>query len=110
MSDYTKNFALERLKEGSLTAENIIQAEYGGSKNFMTPDVIEYRKIDELTAYELSEGEGFITGDKLVGVSIASYDPETETTKREYELSDSFNSVSQARKYIDKLIKKVKVK
>lgn len=109
MSDYTKNFALERLKEGKLTAKNIIKAEYGGSTNFMTPDVIEYRKINKYMAYELSKGVGFITGDKLIGVTIASYNPETQTTKREFDLSDSFNSIAQARDYIDELIQKERV-
>lgn len=42
-----------------LTARGIIQRQYGSSKNFMTPNVIKYGKVNQCTAYELSSGEGF---------------------------------------------------
>lgn len=84
------------------TAKEIIRQEYKESKNFMTPTVIRFGKINKHMAYELSSGRG-IYDQPIYGVSVVSYDPDTDTTKREHDLSDVFQSLMDAEHYIKQL-------
>tara|TARA_Y100000034_G_scaffold25948_1_gene30988 strand:+ start:870 stop:1214 length:345 start_codon:yes stop_codon:yes gene_type:complete len=84
----------------TLTAREIINQEYGNSKNFMTPHVIKRGKAHRNIAYELSSGEGF-NHEPIYGVSIAMIDENTRKTKRLYNDSHMFNSLAEAKVYIN---------
>ena len=62
--------------------------------NFMTPDVIKYGFTDKF-AYELSEGKGFLSDDKIYGVTFADIKTGACSDK-----SQSFNSLKEANEYI----------
>jgi hypothetical protein len=69
-----------------MTARDIIRAEYGCSRNLMTPDILEIGRTGEkgtrLTgAYEISEGAGIENGTMLVGVSVVRLNPDGTTTR-----------------------------
>lgn len=92
-----------------MNARDIIKAEYGDSKNFITPHVIKIVSIVRgRVAAELSHGRGIEPGTWVVGVSVASVDEEGNST-REHELSTSFSAptygkaLRQAESYIDDL-------
>lgn len=89
-------------------AREIIQKEYGSSKNFMTPHVISYGKINKNVAYELSSGEGLERGSKMYGVSVASINKSGKT--RRLEKSKSFHDKNEAESYIRNLKKTMSVK
>lgn len=84
-----------------VSARQIIRKEYGNSKNFVTPRILKYGKINKRMAYELSAGEG-IDRKEIYGVSIAEID-ETGNTKRRTDLSNCFFALNDAISYIDAL-------
>ena len=86
------------------SAREIIKGTYGSSKNFMTPNIISYGKISSDIAYELSSGRG-IFSDMMYGVSVARKNPDG-SYKKMYDLSKSFGSLDEAKKYIDSLKKR----
>ena len=87
----------------TLSAQNVITREYGRSKNFMTPRVLEVGWIhNRRRAYELSKGEGF-SHNTIYGVSIVDVD-EIGTTKRRTDLGGCFESLRAARSHIMRLI------
>ncbi len=98
----TYHTGTEKLKSYNPTARQIIEMEYGTSKNVMTPNVISYGKIDNTTAYELSEGRG-MEGQKVYGVSIVKYDDNTNNTQRDYDRSKMFYNKQEAQQYIKNL-------
>lgn len=63
--------------------------------NFMTPDIIEYIKIDN-GVVELSKGKG-IFSDTIYGVTVVRYG------KKNSNLSNCFTKISDARDYIETL-------
>ncbi len=79
----------------TLTAREIIKREYGSSKNFVTPYPVKYGKLNKTTAYEISRGTG-MNHEPIYGVSIVTYDPETDTTKREYTRSFTCRTLETA--------------
>lgn len=82
-----------------LTPEQVINREYGYSRNFMTPNLIEYSwVIDDKVAYELSSGTGF-KNEPIYGVSIVRLHPDG-TTERLLDKSDMFWSIAEARAHI----------
>ena len=87
----------------TLTAREIIKKEYGDSKNFMTPSILETKKISINRAYELSSGEAFLSDGRIYGVSVVDYDPATDTTQRNYDLSEMFHSYQEAKEHIKAL-------
>ena len=88
-----------------MDARSIIWKEYGlHSRNFMTPNLIRIASLVRgRVAYELSYGEGLRRGTTIYGVSIARYDPATDSTERLYDLSQSFQSKDAAERYIEEL-------
>jgi hypothetical protein len=86
-----------------MNARNIIKKAYGNSKNFMTPKLIRYGKINSRLAYELSYGDGIIENTVIFGVSVASMDPEEKNAKMEFELSKCYHSIQEAEHYIKDL-------
>lgn len=53
----------------TMTAREMVKAAYGDSKNFMTPNVVKYGKLDKDTAFELSSGRGF-KGETIYGLTV----------------------------------------
>ena len=86
----------------TLTARQIINKEYEGGKNFMTPHVTECEKINLYFAYEISQGEGF-DHERIYGVSVVEYDPLTSATKRRTDLSGCLHGMCSVRRHIAQL-------
>jgi hypothetical protein len=88
-----------------LTPEGLLRREYGNSKNFITPTIVEAGWIvTGRIAYELSTGEGLERGTELFGVSIVRKKENSPTrTARMFHHSKCFHSQSEAMNYIDKL-------
>lgn len=84
----------------NLTAKQILTREYGDSKNFMTPTIESIGKISSNIAYEISSGLG-MSNQKIYGLSIVEYDPETNTTKRGIGPAGCFQSLRAAQQAID---------
>jgi hypothetical protein len=85
----------------TLTARELLRLEYGDSRNFLTPHVIARGKLDKLSAYELSAGEGIEPGTRLYGVSVVRLvDGETE---RDFESSACFSSLEAANEHVEAL-------
>ena len=85
----------------TMTAQEMIICEYGSSKNFMTPEVLEQEKINESHAYELSKGTG-LSNEPIWGVSIVKQIGDNKT-KRCTELGDCFFSLEDAKEHINNL-------
>ena len=83
------------------TAREIIKKAYGDSRNFITPHLISYGKLNSTTAYEFSWGGGMSRA-KMFGVSVAKV-VKGGKGQRSYELSKSFNTRTQANNYIKAL-------
>ena len=88
------------------SAREIIKKEYGSSRNFITPKVLGYGKINKNMAYELSSGSG-IYGGTIYGVSVVKL-IKGGKTQRMHDLSSSFKSKYKAKEYIEYL--KIKYK
>lgn len=88
-----------------LEAWQIIQREYGSSRNFMTPNVLRVGKINPNVAFELSTGRG-IRDQTIFGVTVVRYYPESDTTDRNAIKSDCFQSRANAERYIKELMDK----
>ena len=89
----------------TLSAQKAISHEYDGARNFITPQVIKYGKINRNLAFELSSGRGIFDDNTMYGVSIVSiisHEYPIET-KRMTELSNSFQSRRAADVYIESL-------
>lgn len=82
-----------------VSAREIIRKQYGTSKNFITPHVLGYGKINKNVAYELSKGD--FMGKDMYGVSVAS------TKRILYDKSKSFHSKQKAESYIGELVNKM---
>jgi len=82
------------------TAREMIIKAFSGKKNFVTPHVIRYGKINRNVSYELSSGRGLYNAD-LYGVTVVS--ERNNVIKKEYDISKSFYSLSEAEDYIKKL-------
>lgn len=80
-------------------ARKIIAREYGNSKNFMTPKVLDCGLVTDRRAWELSTGRGFYD-ERIWGVSVVDYDPDTGKTTRRTDLSEMYQSQRQAAKHI----------
>lgn len=81
------------------TASEICRNVYKG-KNFITPNIIEYIKLNDNSAIELSEGKGF-TNNTLYGVSVVINNERSELSK----CCDSYN---EAINYINDIKKEYK--
>lgn len=82
------------------SADSILQQEYGGATNFMTPDVLEVGKVgplegERIIVYEIAEGTS-MEQQPIFGVTIVTYDTSTGETARRIEESDLFNSIEEA--------------
>ena len=82
----------------TIKANKILDNEYHGSPNIMTPTVIRTAMAGERLAYELSEGRG-IDGARILGVTVVEVLSSTET-KRRPDLSDMFFSHASAEEHI----------
>jgi hypothetical protein len=82
------------------SAREIIKAEYGDSKNFITPYSIKTGKINKNLAYEISYGFG-MDNNKLYGLTIVE-DIEGKT-KRRYDLSGCFSSMEEVKNKIEEI-------
>ncbi len=86
------------------SAGEIIMQEYGQARNFMTPRVLRLGKISRNIAFELSTGRGIFDPDShLFGVSVVTYNPETDTTDRHAVESKCFGNRAEADSYVDEL-------
>lgn len=83
-------------------AQTILHMEYGNAKNFMTPNIIEIGKISDNIAYEISSGEG-LSHNTIYGLSIVSYNPETNKTSRDYDGSGCYDTLAEVNEIIDNL-------
>jgi hypothetical protein len=85
-----------------MKAQQIFEKEFRGSKNFMTPHVIEYGNVKANIAYELSDGEGF-SHETIYGVTVVNYNPITRITERAFDKDKMCESLTEAREYIQSL-------
>ena len=74
------------------TCRDLIRAEYGDSRNPMTPNVLTIGGVPGKWAAEVAHGEGILPGTVIVGVSVVLARP--EGTERCYELSKSFHGMN----------------
>ena len=82
------------------SAREILQHQFKGQPNFMTPTRIKSGKIDAALAYELNSGRG-IYDEPIFGISIVEVvgtDP--LETRVNTELGELFHSRSQAENHI----------
>jgi hypothetical protein len=86
----------------TMRARDILRAEYGSEKNLMTPTVLDVGSVVRgRVAYEISRGTG-MRRQPIFGVSIASYDPDLNTTRRyANDISDCFGSLDAARDHVN---------
>ena len=84
-----------------MTPKEVIHAEYGSSKNFMTPDILKTGWCGKLRAFELSRGQG-ILGGSIYGVTVVQL-REDGTTEKCSNLSKMFSSRADAREHIAEL-------
>ena len=84
-----------------MTAKQIINKEYKGKKNFMTPEVLSYGNISNNVAYEISTGRGF-DNEKIYGLSIVKLNDDG-STKRMTDHSGCFSSMYEVDKRIENL-------
>lgn len=82
------------------TARQIFKSVVSG-KNFMTPNIKGYYKINDTSAIELTTGKGF-TGNTLYGVTVVL------NGEHNNNLSQSFNTEYKAMDYIKTLKSKYK--
>lgn len=96
----------------TLTAQQIFKVMYpNNGKNFITPHVIERRKIDQYTAYELSWGYGFPDKNynypKVYGVAVLWYRVDDTgkviVTRSDSPWSGCFSTIGAAREHIKRL-------
>ena len=92
-------------------ADRIIRAEYGDSRNLMTPTVLERGIVGTWAhqeggtvhrAFELSRGRG-MDGESLYGVAIVDWNSRTCQTQRMRTLSDVFGSLAAAERHLERL-------
>lgn len=89
-----------------MNIKNIFNEYYNGETNFITPEILEYRKIkyDNYTdiLIEISRGDMF---DKdIYGCTTLIYNKKTNEVQR-INLSDCFCSIQDLKTYIDNDIK-----
>ena len=84
------------------SARDILFAESGSSRNFLTPSVLKRGKAGKWRAWELSVGSG-IFSDHLYGVSVVDVDPETGETDRHKTSGEAFPTRAQAEGFIRQL-------
>lgn len=87
--------------ENSTKARNIFKRTYGNQTNFMTPTVMEYRMVTPNMAVELSKGDN-MSGGTFYGVTVLEQIWGRPTNRRT-DLSQSFATESEARRYIKTL-------
>ena len=80
------------------TAREIFRRRFKGSKNFMTPNVEKYGKVNRNVAYELSSGRGF-SGGTMYGVTVVAVGKGGKTRSL-HEKSKSFSSKSKAMSHV----------
>ena len=71
------------------TCREIIEAEYGGSLNILTPYVLTVGGVENKWAAEVAHGEGILSGTVMVGVSVVLVTE--EGTERCHDLSTAFS-------------------
>lgn len=84
------------------SAAEILRAEYGTARNFMTPNVVTRGKLTPNVAYELAWGTGLEYGSKLYGVSVVRLH-EDGSTERDYDSSTCFSSLEGANAHVEYL-------
>ena len=84
------------------SARDILYAEYGDSKNFLTPSILRRGKAGRWRAWELSVGSGIFSA-RMYGVSVVDVDPETGTTDRHATQGQCFQSQEDAEQFIEQL-------
>jgi len=82
-----------------MTPEQAFRQEYGGSVNFMTPNVVRYGWIKkDQFAYEISKGLGF-DNEPIYGITIVEVTANGKTQRRT-DLGQMFFSMEEARAHI----------
>lgn len=83
-----------------MTPKEIIRAEYGDSRNFITPRLLGIGKLPG-GAYEYSQGTG-IEGEPVWAISVVWLNADG-TTRRDTDLGQLFHSPRAAMAYVRKL-------
>ena len=89
--------------------DDIFHREYGDSKNFMTPEVLDRGEISSgiqgvQIAYELSKGEAIFGKGYLFGVSLVVYSDKYGTTNRVVApYATVFRSLKEAKEHVEDL-------
>ena len=98
-------------KNKCLSAREIFRKRFPqGAKNFMTPKVEGFGKVNCNVAYELSSGRGF-ENDRIYGVTVISFNPKKHTTRSLHDVSKGgFPTKVKAESYIGSLVNKFKIK
>lgn len=89
------------------SAGQILQQAFHGKPNPLTPNVLDYGNVTPTRVWELSTDYHNVDHPSgicsLYGVTVVDYDPATDTIQHNRELSQPFNSVQEARAYIQQL-------
>ena len=93
---------MHRSRSVPRTAREILRAEYGSARNFMTPHVITRGKLARSVAYELSSGNGREWGTSIFGVSVVRV-REDGSTERDYDASCCFSTLDGANEHVRRL-------
>lgn len=83
-------------------ARDLLQREYGGSRNFMTPDILRVGLAGDRMAWELSKGRGF-EGETIWGVSVVIENDDGTTDRPLEPFSQLFHSRAKAEAHISAL-------
>jgi len=89
------------MAERAYSARELLEMEYGSSRNLLTPHRVAIGKLDRTSAYELSAGEGIEPGSRLYGVSVVRL--VNRKTERDYEESCAFSTLAAANAHIEEL-------
>jgi hypothetical protein len=90
------------MADRAYSARELLQMEYGSSRNFLTPHVIARGKLTRTVAYELSSGSGQEPGTSIYGVSVVRLHGDG-TTERDHEAAACLSSLQAADEHIESL-------
>jgi hypothetical protein len=87
------------------TAGEIITKQYGMSRNFITPTVIERELINNHTAFELSKGRG-MSNQEIFGLTVVNINEygATKTLINHSGLSDDLNDLRSKIKELKEIL------
>jgi hypothetical protein len=88
----------------TMTAQEILEMQFGNSKNLMTPRILGRGMIGDYTAYELSRSRGVGLGDHVFyGLTFVSYLPEFSIPVKLNALNKSGYDCRSMKNYVRRL-------